>query len=60
MMSEVVGFNQNPQADQVKITLSEYQGDQWAFLEGSIEQFKSLWESIGEMFDFEEDEEIAE
>ena len=55
-MSEVIGLNQNPKADQVKITLQEYKGDPWAFLEGTREQFRDLWQTLGEDFDFAEDD----
>ena len=55
-MSEVIGLNQNPNAEQVKIVLQEYKGDPWAFMEGTREQFRELWQSIGEVFDFGEDD----
>ena len=51
----VIGLNQNETANQVKITLQEYDGDPWAFLEGTREQFKELWQALGEDFDFTTD-----
>ena len=55
-MSEIIGLNQNEKANQVKITLQEYKGDMWAYLEGTREQFRELWQSLGEDFDFGEDD----
>ena len=45
-MSEVIGLNQDPNAGNVTITIQEHQGGPWAFLEGTEEQFRELYESL--------------
>ena len=59
-MSEVFGLNQDPKAGNVTITLREYQGGPWAFLEGTEDQFRELYESLLEMFDFSDGWEDSE
>ena len=56
-LTEVIGLNQDPKVGNVTITLQEYQDGPWAFLEGTEDQFRELYESLKKMFDFGEDAE---
>ena len=52
---QFLGLNQDPKVGNVKITIQEYHGGQWAFLEGTEEQFRELYESIKEMIGVDDD-----